>query len=147
MVIEDSIDFEELPLVIGDDPGAAVMEMIDDLAMLGAGDVFFLTDADAIQGTARAARLRHDRRTVVLDGRERLIEAVQQFLPARIAVRAAEAFCVILNAAPAHQQQIATGPLQARPDLDALETRCCADQRLRFAHRRLEARFVAVLYV
>lgn len=53
MVIEDSIDFEELPLVIGDDPGAAVMEMIDDLAMLGAGDVFFLTDADAIQVHAR----------------------------------------------------------------------------------------------
>lgn len=65
----------------------------------------------------------------MLDRGERVVESVQQFLPARIAIRAAKAVGVILVPAPAHQQQLAPGFLEAGPDFDPFEARRGADQR------------------
>ncbi|MBL9085361.1 MAG: type II/IV secretion system protein [Planctomycetales bacterium] len=71
MATDEAIEFEDRILPnIADDPGAAVMQMIDDAAMLGASDVFFVTDADVVHVQARLmGMVRGLYRLSVVDGR------------------------------------------------------------------------------
>jgi type II secretory ATPase GspE/PulE/Tfp pilus assembly ATPase PilB-like protein len=67
---EETIDFQERPLIVPDDAGEAAMQIVDSAANLGASDVFFATNADSVQVLARLMGLVRKLHTLPLsDGR------------------------------------------------------------------------------
>src|SRR6185369_15008131 len=75
---------------------------------------------------------------VVLDGRKRIIEMMQQLLPFLVRRRFAESLCVIRERPPAHKQQVAVRSFDATLQLVRQISRRCRDDALRAAERGFE---------
>ncbi|MBL9090692.1 MAG: type II/IV secretion system protein [Planctomycetaceae bacterium] len=71
MSVEPKIDFQETsPLIVGDDPEAAVMQIVEEAAALDAGDLFLTSELNLVRVSVRvmgAMRVLHDLR--IADGR------------------------------------------------------------------------------
>lgn len=78
--------------------------------------------------------------------REWLIKVMEQGAPLFVAVRTPEAHGMGLNAAPAHQQEVASLGFDAGPDFEVDEARSGGDQRQSLVHSRLEGSPLLRLY-
>ena len=79
----------------------------------------------------------------MLDGRERLVEVVQQSPPLRVRLRTTEPHGVILKPIPPDEEQVTVRSFQASLKVQRLEPCACGDDGLSFSERHLELGFLA----